>query len=88
MPISNSQNPEAEVVPQPLRAIDWAKLRRQKKWLLSRLEKTDPRSTYDKGVITGLLNLLDNIQEYAVEELKQNPVSVWGHEAMDMEEAA
>jgi hypothetical protein len=91
LPISNSQNPFAEVVPAPLKAIDWSKLRRQKKYLLTRLEKnkgSNGASSYEKGVLTGLLHLLDNIQEYAVEELKQDPAAVWGAEAMDVEEAA
>jgi hypothetical protein len=91
LPISNSQAPEAAVVPQPLRQIDWAKLRRQKKWLVVRIESnnsTSGSSSYEKGICRGLLHLLDNIQEYAVEELKLDPVMVWGADAMDMEEAA
>jgi hypothetical protein len=81
MAISNSQNPEAIVVPQPLRRIDWAKFRRQKKWVLRRVE-TAPTS-YEKGAALGILNLMDNIQEYAVEELNLPREVIWGPEAVD-----
>jgi hypothetical protein len=44
--------------------------------------ETAPTS-YEKGAALGILNLMDNIQEYAVEELNLPREVIWGPEAVD-----
>ena len=80
MPPSNTQSeaPDTFVTPEPLRDIDWARLRRQKKWLLAQREKANDAAT--KGRVLGLLNLVDSLQEYACETLGKDPALVWGKE--------
>jgi hypothetical protein len=80
MPPSNTQStlPDTEITPRPLEDIDWPRLRRQKKWLAQQLEAAQDNAT--KGRVTGLLNLVDAIQEYACESLGKDPILVWGKE--------
>jgi hypothetical protein len=52
----------------PLENIDWANLRQQKLWLLAQTsEEAD-----------GLVNLLDNLQDYAVDVLEHGEDTIFG----------
>lgn len=80
---ANTETLAAPVCPKPLQAIDWTNLRKQKNYLAQKVNAS--RGT-GKGaqlgaeakILAGLLNLLDSIQENAVEEYGIDAAEVWG----------
>ena len=58
----------------PILNIDWPLLREQK---LSLLQMQDGMTTKENNVIDGIINLIDSLQDYAVDELGVNPEDVY-----------
>lgn len=61
-----------------LAGIDWELLRQQKAWLLDVAVDADVDEDVDAQ--EGLLNLLDNIQDFAVDSLGLSEAVVFGEE--------
>ena len=60
---------ELEMYPDLLNNIDWSELRNQKKELLLTIEYVEKINPELAERLTGILNLIDSIQDYAVDEL-------------------
>ena len=62
-----------------MEGIDWRRLRKQKAYLLERLAGLGEGrvAPTEKGLLRGILNLLDALQEYAVNGLGMEPEVVY-----------
>lgn len=73
-----SNEEDVEVIPTPLQHIDWQRFDNQKAWLAKQAESLQRHGNKQAyGYACGILNLLDSIQEYLVEECGQNPYEVY-----------
>lgn len=65
--------------PDPLRAIDYHELRRQKKFLDDLLRSTRQEGlAVESSYLVGVLYLIDSLQDYAVNECGRDSREVWG----------
>lgn len=70
---------EAENAPEFLKKIDFTDLRTQKRLLLETINNDAVDPEHKEG-LEGILNLLDGLQDYAVDEMGMNPMNVYDFE--------
>jgi hypothetical protein len=61
-----------------IEAIDWVKLRHQKKALIMVISNSVDYTT--KSRLNGILDLLDNLQDFAVDTLDKNETDIFTFE--------
>lgn len=80
--VANDERTDAPYDPQAIQEIDWKRFRGQKRFLCRLLE--DYRASGNMGhrkqigQLTGVLNLMDSLQDYSVEMGLCSYEEVWG----------
>lgn len=70
----------------PINKIDFTTLRIQKKTLMAIIDELQKKNDVRFEDLEGLLNLIDTIQDYAVDELGINEMVVFDFEAEEQRE--
>ena len=73
----------------PIEKVDWVLLRKQKLMLLEMMNEfslTYFNDAEKEGLAEGLINLIDSIQDYAIDELDKTEEEVFGKDFNNLDE--